>query len=388
MSEFDYAPVWLMTADRPGDNAQALAVVEAAGLRYVTKPIIPPGGTRGRKGPGSFTPDQLDPSCSAQLQPPWPDLAIAIGQWAAPAALWVRERSGGRTKIVLIGRPRPGDLNRFALVIVASQYPMPVCPTVVRLDLPPLVPDPESLSRHAADWRPRLATMPRPLTAVLVGGQTKPFRFDQGVARALARAVDDLNTRDGGSCYVVTSPRTDPRITDTLITQLPPGTRLSDWRADKPRDNPYLGLLGCADRFVVTGDSISMMVEVAALGRPLAIFPLPRQRRFGARLGLVARNWLCSAREDRDSAVGHLALWGHRIGLIRFPRDLEAVHRRLYARGLAVPFGTAFRPPGRGLANELASLGARIRQLLPPAPDHDFMRPDNPRAEIHPSSEG
>ncbi len=36
-----------------------------------------------------------------------------------------------------------------------------------------------------------------------------------------------------------------------------------------------MGLLGLADRFIVTGDSISMMVEVTRLGKPLEILPLP-----------------------------------------------------------------------------------------------------------------
>ena len=40
-------------------------------------------------------------------------------------------------------------------------------------------------------------------------------------------------------------------------------------------DNPYLGLLALADRFVATGDSISMMTEVVRLKKPLAIYPLP-----------------------------------------------------------------------------------------------------------------
>ena len=41
-----------------------------------------------------------------------------------------------------------------------------------------------------------------------------------------------------------------------------------------PIENPYQGLLALADHFVVTTDSLSMMVEVARLGRPLSLFAL------------------------------------------------------------------------------------------------------------------
>ena len=56
---------------------------------------------------------------------------------------------------------------------------------------------------------------------------------------------------------------------------MPAGSVLHRWSAEGGGENPYLGLLALADRFVVTSDSISMLVEVASLRRPLAIFDLP-----------------------------------------------------------------------------------------------------------------
>ena len=47
------------------------------------------------------------------------------------------------------------------------------------------------------------------------------------------------------------------------VPELPDGARLHRWHPDaKPEENPYLGLLGLADGFVVTADSASMVVEV------------------------------------------------------------------------------------------------------------------------------
>ena len=94
----------------------------------------------------------------------------------------------------------------------------------------------------------------------------------------------ELQAGDGGSLYLSTSRRTRPDVVAALEAGLPPGATLHRWTAGSSDDNPYLGLLAFADRFVVTGDSVSMMVEVASLGRPLAIFPLPVGRSLADRV--------------------------------------------------------------------------------------------------------
>jgi len=365
------APLWVMISDRPGDSAQALTVARATGLPFEIKPVIPIGGSIVHKGTRSFAPNRLDPDGSARLEPPWPNLIITIGGWATPAALWVKERSGGRTKIVLIGRPKRGELDRFALVLVSSQYRVPAHPLVVKLDFPVSRPDREHIAEMASRWRPLLCTLARPLTAVLVGGRTKPYRLDETVARTLAADLGDLLACDGGSLYIVTSRRTDPQVTRALAQHLPADAKLFDWQTGARADNPYLGLLGCADRFVVTADSISMMTDVASLGRPLAIYPLPKEPSLRHRFS-AARAWLIDAGPSRVGTFGALALLAHRLGLVGFPRDLEAVHRKLYDRGLAVAFGDRFPPEGPGLDDELTSVAARIHDLLPDPGRHDL----------------
>jgi hypothetical protein len=366
-----------MISDRPGDTAQALTVARATGLPFEIKPMIPIGGSIVHKGARRFAPGRLDPAGSACLEPPWPDLIITIGGWATPAALWIQERSGGRTKIVLIGRPKRGELDRFALVLVSSQYRVPAHPSVVKLDFPVSRPDREHIADTAARWRPLLLTLPRPLTAVLVGGRTKPYRLDGAVAGTLAADLGDLLARDGGSLYVVTSRRTGAEVTRALARHLPADARLFDWQTAAGADNPYVALLGCADRFIVTADSISMMTDVASLGRPLAVYPLPKESRLRHRFS-AARTWLTDGSPSRANRFAALALVAHRRGLVGFPRDLEAVHRKLYDRGLAVEFGGRFPAAGPGLDDELTSVAARIRNLLRDPACHDGARPGGP----------
>lgn len=356
------ARIWLLLGDKPGDNAQLLALAGALGQPFLVKRLIPrPEWVLGKP---RFRPslDHLDPDRSDPLQPPWPELVLTIGRRPSMAALWLAERSGGRTRLVIVGRPKRWP-ERFALIIAPAQFAVPQAPNVLRLDLPLLRPDAARLAAAAERWRDRLDALPRPLTAVLVGGETKPFRLDAGVARALAAELAALRAREGGTLWVTTSRRTGPAVCAALAEALPPGTPLYRWRAeDPPEANPYPALLAMADRFVVTGDSVSMLVEVARLGRPLAIAPLPVR---GDPLGRLRR-----ALGRELGPRGRLAGAGaalRRLGLLGFARDLEAIHARLIAAGRAVRLGEPFPEVGSLPADELAIAAARVRALLDPS---------------------
>ena len=346
--------IWLLIGDKPGDNAQARALVDALGWPYEVRQVFPkPEWVLGkpRFAPGL---DHLDLGRSAPLEPPWPDLIVTVGRRPSMAALWVQDRSGGQTRIVLLGRPKRWA-ERFALIVAPRQFMIPPRENLVQLDLPLLRADAQAVAAAAEAWRDRLSGLARPITAVLIGGQTKPFRFDPPVARDLLAELEAMRARDGGTLYLTTSRRTRPDVVATLESALPPGALLYRWSADTSDANPYLALLAHADRFVVTGDSVSMMVEVASLGRPLAIFALP----VGPSLGERARAAL--ARLRLPGMVAHLL---NRLGIVGYGRDLGEVRRLLIEKGLAVPLGAPFRTGAPPLADELRPLVERIRTLI------------------------
>ncbi len=147
---------------------------------------------------------------------------------------------------------------------------------------------------------------------------------------------------------------------------LPPGARLHRWAPDAT-ENPYLGLLALADRFVVTSDSISMLVEVACLGKPLAIFPLEVERPAAiARLTywLAARLLSSTAGTEPPGRSEPLGLALYRRGLIRHGRDFGAIHRTLLREGMAVLLGEPLPARGRGAPDELPRVVQRVRALV------------------------
>lgn len=343
--------IWLVLGDKPGDNAQVEIIAEALGLPFEIRRVLPKQRYVLGKPPFKASLYHLDLERSDELNPPWPDLILTIGRRPAMAALWIQQQAAGQSRIVLLGRPKRW-IERFSLIIVPAQYRLPVSDTVLRLNLPLMRGNTDAIAQAAAAWRARLSDLPRPLTAVLVGGQTKPFRFDAEAARELLAATGSVAA--AGTLYITTSRRTPPDVVDSLRQALPANGRLYCWSADAG-DNPYLALLGLADRFIVTGDSMSMLVEVARLGKPLAIFALPYQR--GLRPWLQ-RNLVAGA--GTSTRAGLL----RRFGLFANFRDLSAIHRQLYAEKLAVPLGDEFLPGGITPEDELPKVVARVRQLL------------------------
>lgn len=361
--------IWLILGDKVGDNRQVERVAEAlqeeSGESFAVRSLH--FRSRWQTGKPPFLPAlyHVDRRQSDPLRPPWPELILTIGRRPAMAALWVRRRSGNRTRIVLFGRPKR-FFDDFALVVAPAQYGLPDRDSVVRLGLPLIRLEPERVEQEAARWRERVADLPRPLTVLLVGGRTKPYRMDADVAREiLATTLEEMPP--GGGLYVSTSRRTPAEAVEALRAGLPPHARLHGFASGD--DNPYLALLGLGDRFVVTGDSVSMLTEIARLRRPLVIHPLPREadgagrwqdalRASGAGSGLLR------------SAVG----WLREQGLVGWPRDLEALHALLVARGWARRAGAAGIPEpeladGTTPEDEIDLVVARIRALLPAASD-------------------
>ncbi len=360
--------VWLVMGDKRGDNAQIDILVESLGWHCERKELAmrPPFDKAKPRYRASLA--HLDLARSDRLEPPWPDLILTVGRRPSMAALWVAEQSAGRTRIVLLGKPS-GLLQRFDLVILSSEVQIPAYPNVLKIGLPLMRVRRREVELAAEAWRTRLADLPRPLVGVLVGGPTHPFVYDRSVVARLVALARDI-VREGGTPYFTTSRRTPPAVVEALRAELPRETRLFAWTADAS-DNPYTALLGLADEFVVTGDSLSMIVEVVRLGKPLALFPLPvgwwgaldQRRRSLARWLFAAPTG--GAGETLRAALGRTV---HRCGLLSHTRDFTAIHDFLLERGLASVVGAGFPTSSAGVPDDLPAAVARVRALVASSP--------------------
>ncbi|MEM7642625.1 MAG: ELM1/GtrOC1 family putative glycosyltransferase [Pseudomonadota bacterium] len=310
--------VWALLGHRAGDNAQVRALAEGLGWPSETKqlawrkplPLWSPFYGRRR------TLSPLTPAARGTLSPPWPDLVLAIGWRSVPVARWIAARNGAA--LVHLGRPR-APLSAFDLILTTPQYGLPYAPNLVRLPGPVGGPNHAATQAAGAAWRDRLAHLPRPWIAVLVGGSAPPLVFDAADGARLGQSAGALARTRGGSLLIATGPRTDPAAADALVAQIDAPSHVFRW--DAPDDNPYLAYLDLADAFVVTGDSISMMHEASRTARPLHIFPLRRRVPFTA----------------TDRLPGPATL--RRQGLLRAPRRAAAFADALISAGRAVRLG-------------------------------------------------
>ncbi|MDJ0945192.1 MAG: ELM1/GtrOC1 family putative glycosyltransferase [Kiloniellales bacterium] len=352
--------IWLVLGDKLGDNAQAEAIAEALGLPCERKALRFKPRYRHAKPIFRASLHHLEETASDRLEPPWPDLILTVGRRPSMAALWARRQSGGRSRLVLIGRPKR-HAEEFDLIISTPQYLIPDRDNVVRLGLPLMRADPAAIRSEAARWQGRIGALPRPLTAVLVGGPTKPFRLNAEVARDLVAKVAETLGREG-TLFFSTSRRTPPEVVDTLEAALPANAELFRWQTER-RDNPYLALLGLADRCVVTADSTSMMVEALRAGRPLVIYPLPTGD------GGLHRAITHALGPSKAAAPATRITEGiYRLGLVGYGRDLTALHGDLIRRGLATPIGELPPAPPAEIPDDLGVVVERIRALLPAGP--------------------
>jgi mitochondrial fission protein ELM1 len=316
------AKVWTLLGRKAGDNTQVETLAAMLGWPVEARRICARGWELLPHLVLGETLLGIDRVASSPLVPPWPDLVISAGRRNEPVARWIRRQAGGRVKLVHVGRPwaRP---DTYDLIVTTPQYFLAQGGNVLVNPLPLHHLSRDSVAGDAARLAPRLAHLPRPWTTVLIGGDSGAFVFTPETGRRLAEGVNRLVAATGGAVLVSDSPRTPApaRAAFRAALDAPSACYWFDAKTDWP-ENPYRGFLGLADRFVVTGESMSMLAEAAAMGRPLYVFdpaePGP---------------WWVRAHNYGAKPLSHrLAM---RLAPRRMRRDVGRIQAALVARGQA-----------------------------------------------------
>ena len=267
----DTATCWVMTDGRAGNLSSARGLAEVLGDPFAVKTIrlhrpwlwLPPS----LSPPGVLGVELEDGSA---LTPPWPDLIITCGRRAIGPALEIKRRSGGRTKCVHIQHPRMNPA-KFDLVAVPAHDRLTGANIEVTTGSVHGVTR-ARLDTEAEIWRDRLAHLPAPRVAVLIGGSNSAYRLDAETGRKIGTMLRDMAKSTGAGLMVTGSRRTDPDAF-TAIREALTDVPCEIWSGGG--DNPYFGYLGLADRVIVTGDSVNMVSEAAATEKPVSVIRLP-----------------------------------------------------------------------------------------------------------------
>lgn len=383
--------VWVLMGQKAGDNSQVLALAEGIGWPFEIKQFVHQPYELVTNLALGTTLAGVVRSKSSPLEAPWPDLVLSAGRRNEPIARWIRERAaadGHRARLVHVGRPWSG-LDSFDLIVTTPQYRLPRRPNVLENRTPLHRVTRQRLDGDAAFWAERLAHLPKPYVAVVIGGSSGPYSFDHAAAARLAEQASALAKAKGGSLLVTTSARTPLATIETFCQNVSAPTYLYRWSKDA-RENPYFAFLGLADDIVVTGDSMSMLTEACAAGRPVHIFDLGEGRNAMRRSTREAAAASRPRRRGRPERV-HVNAFFYRMmmkfGPRRLGRDIRIIHEDLVAAGLAVWLGDPF-PNDRPLPplDCIERAVARVRTLFDFAPS-GVSAPREPRAVFIPASQ-
>lgn len=254
---------WAITDTAAGNQRQALALAERMGMpvrHLVLTPRAPWSWLAPRFAVGGAL--ALPAERRALFAPPWPRLAIGCGRSAALFTRMLRRLSHGQCHTVQILDPR----------IDPAHWDTVIAPRHDQLDGPNVLVPLGSLNPVDEDWLtdgrdacPGFAELPQPRVGVLLGGPRKQLALGVDYARELVSHLLARHRREGGSLLALTSRRTPPETLAFFRDALADVPGLV-WSGPDDGRNPYPGVLGWADRLVVTPDSVNMLSEACAVG--------------------------------------------------------------------------------------------------------------------------
>lgn len=272
---------WVITDSAAGNQRQALALAEQLQLplrHLVLQPRAPWSWLAPRLTLGGRL--ALPARQRRLFAPPWPTVAIGCGRAAALFTRLLRRLSDGHCYTVQILNPR----------LDPAHWDTVIAPRHDQLDGPNVLRPLGSLNTVDDAWLadgreacPSFAELPQPRVGVLLGGPRRGIALDADYARRLAARLLERRRREGGSLLVLGSRRTPLALVDVFRAALRDVPGLV-WAGPDDGRNPYPGVLGWADRLVVTPDSVNMLSEACAVGCPVSTLvtrPLPaRLERF------------------------------------------------------------------------------------------------------------
>ncbi|KAA5803767.1 hypothetical protein F1654_08185 [Alkalicaulis satelles] len=264
--------VWALTTGEAGMRSQARGLALRTGEAFEEKvfPLPAPWSWM----PGHLAPFALMRAAPHGLAAPWPDLLITCGRRSVAAALAIRKASGGRTRLVHIQNPQ-APLHLFDLVIpmIHDRLEGPnILPVATALH--PFTPD--ALAQARNEWAHTLKPDARPLLGVMVGGPAGRMELTEGAVDEILAAITGFRNQTDGRVRVTPSRRTPEGARARLMELAAPDPLVEVWNGEGP--NPYAGMLACCDRFLVTGESVSMVSEALSAGAPVHTLWLPGVR--------------------------------------------------------------------------------------------------------------
>ncbi len=283
--------IWILADGRPGTVSQSIGLAEEIGFDYK---IINITYNFFVKIPNCFFSDSLLRLSSSSRKKfenldYLPSLVISAGRRSSPIALFLKKKSENKTKIIQIMNPNL-DFSKFDFVILPkhdeadeTKHPNVITTIGALTKVRENVVISEQ-KKFAAEFD----EIKKPKIALLLGGSSNKTKFEKESAIKLAKISSEFTKNMGATLLILNSRRTSDELTNAVKSSLDCDFKFFDWKEVR-ENNPYLAILGYADFFIITGDSVSMISECCSTGKPVYIFDekeisSPKHRRFHSSL--------------------------------------------------------------------------------------------------------
>ncbi len=258
--------VWVITDGKAGDEMQCLGVAERLGLVAERRHVKPRALFAALMPRGPIDPAEAPDKPGSPLAPPFPDMAIASGRRAVAYLAALKKASGGKTFTAFLKDPRIGA-SAADFLWVPEHDKLRGENVLVTLTAPHRL-TPEALAAARATPPEQIANLPGPRIALLIGGDSKDYRFtDADIARFREQAI--ALAANGVGLMATASRRTPQKLLSTIrnVVQAYGGFF---WNGSG--DNPYVPMLANADAVVVTAESTNMIGDAVATGKGVLLF--------------------------------------------------------------------------------------------------------------------
>jgi uncharacterized protein len=257
---------WVLTDGKAGDTAICFGVVEALGLEPQLHKVAPRAPWSWAMPYGPIDPKEDPRRRGSPIAPPFPDLVIASGRRAVPYVRRIRAETKGRTFTAFMKDPYTGPGT--ADLVWVPEHDDLVGPNVIKTPLTPHRVTQARLAAARSAAPHALARLEHPRAAVLIGGNSVNHRFTALDIAALSSRLDRL-AQSGVQLMGTPSRRTPLPLRDAIAAVI---TRHGGYFWNEVEENPFVALLALADAVVVTSDSVGMVGEAAATGRPVLVY--------------------------------------------------------------------------------------------------------------------
>jgi len=269
---------WIATSGWPGTEKPCIALAQALGLTPTLKRLH-------LRFPWRFLPEALwgfplkaYSKTSDSLTPPWPDILIGSGRYASAALAKITQLRRAQNKrapfTIQIQDPRISPHNFD--VVIAPYHSQVTGPNVISTHGTLHNLTSQILEQNVRDFQDLLAQIPHPRVAVLIGGKNPYYKMSPSSLFHLGRQLQALYQLQGIGLMISKSRRTEPLAYQAFKEGL--GETPAYFWEGQEGPNPYLAMLGGADYILVTQDSVSMVTESCATGKPVYMIPLLKKR--------------------------------------------------------------------------------------------------------------